>query len=146
MRFRRFGKSFCHNIDADIQDYAPVQNIFTAEFLCTIYYYYYCSEGDTLQMRFVHQFLFRCVKGYFGANWIYLKNADFCFFCVNRHASHILYLEKKCRQTAGGLSLLDCSNVCFNNFFYCFNLLEVKSFLLYLNHLLISTSDRKSTK
>ena len=44
VRSRRFEKAFCHAVEADIQDYASAQNIFTGIFLHTTYYYY--GEAD----------------------------------------------------------------------------------------------------
>ena len=42
---RHFEKAFCQAREADIQDYAPVQNVITAIFL-HISYYYYCGKTD----------------------------------------------------------------------------------------------------
>ena len=42
-----FKGSFCQAGEADIQDYAPVQNIFSGSFLHITYYYYGKTNANT---------------------------------------------------------------------------------------------------
>ena len=44
VRSQCFERAFCQAGDADIQDYAPGQNVFTGIFLDATYYYY--GEAD----------------------------------------------------------------------------------------------------
>ena len=56
MSSQRIAKAFCQVGEAEIQDYAPVQNNFTELFLLTTYncYHYYAKNAKALVCCIMH--------------------------------------------------------------------------------------------